>query len=135
MAADGQEVDRTDYSGLFAVIGITHGYGDQTDTFNVPDYRGRFLRGIAGSSSLDPDKTSRTAMPAGGATGNVVGSVQADELAAHSHTYEGPSGPVSLQAGGSYGGVASASTPTASSSTGGNETRPENAYVLYCIKY
>ena len=42
----GQAVSRTTYSALFAVIGTTHGNGDGSTTFNVPDYRGRVLAGL-----------------------------------------------------------------------------------------
>lgn len=41
----GQAVSRTDYAGLFAVLGTSHGSGDGSTTFNLPDYRGQFLRG------------------------------------------------------------------------------------------
>ena len=36
----GQAISRTDYVGLFTVIGTTYGVGDGTTTFNVPDLRG-----------------------------------------------------------------------------------------------
>ena len=41
----GNAVSRETYSDLFAVIGTRYGYGDQLSTFNIPDYRGVFLRG------------------------------------------------------------------------------------------
>jgi microcystin-dependent protein len=37
----GQAVSRTTYAALFAAIGTTHGAGDGTTTFNLPDMRGR----------------------------------------------------------------------------------------------
>jgi microcystin-dependent protein len=37
----GQEVSRSTYSVLFAVIGTTYGAGDGSSMFNVPDFRGR----------------------------------------------------------------------------------------------
>lgn len=42
---DGHEVSRTAYPALFAAIGVTYGSGDGSTTFNLPDFRGRFLRG------------------------------------------------------------------------------------------
>ena len=42
----GQAVSRTTYSELFAVLGTSHGSGDSLTTFNLPDYRGSFLRGL-----------------------------------------------------------------------------------------
>jgi microcystin-dependent protein len=43
--AFGQAVSRTTYSRLFAAIGTTHGVGDGSTTFNVPDLRGRVSAG------------------------------------------------------------------------------------------
>lgn len=41
----GQELNRTTYAALFAVIGVTFGAGDGSLTFNVPDMRGRVIAG------------------------------------------------------------------------------------------
>lgn len=45
LLCDGSAVSRETYSELFAVIGETYGNGDGVTTFNVPDFRGAFLRG------------------------------------------------------------------------------------------
>ena len=45
LICDGTAISRTDYWKLFEVIGTTFGSGDGTTTFNLPDYRGAFLRG------------------------------------------------------------------------------------------
>ena len=37
----GQAISRTTYSALFAIMGTTHGVGDGSTTFNLPDKRGR----------------------------------------------------------------------------------------------
>lgn len=135
LEANGAAVSRITYSGLYAVIGVTHGNGDGFTTFNLPDYRGRFLRGLDGSAGRDPDSGTRTAMNPGGVTGNNVGSVQSDQFRAHTHTYTGSitfSGSTDFTTGGSSGLYVPASV---SGSTGGNETRPINANVLYMIKY
>lgn len=46
---DGREVSRTEYSALFNVIGTSFGNGDEINTFNLPDLRGRFLEGADGN--------------------------------------------------------------------------------------
>jgi microcystin-dependent protein len=76
LLCDGTAVSRTTYAGLFQVIGILHGGGDGTQTFNLPDYRGQFQRGVDDGTGRDPDAASRTAASQGGATGDMVGSVQ-----------------------------------------------------------
>ena len=76
LLCDGAEVDRTTFADLFGVIGTSHGEGDGATTFNLPDYRGRFLRGVDSGQGRDPDATSRGRMNPGGSTGDSVGSVQ-----------------------------------------------------------
>lgn len=48
---DGHEVSRGEHPELFAAIGVTYGDGDGSTTFNLPDFRGRFLRGYLGELS------------------------------------------------------------------------------------
>ena len=45
LICNGAAVSRYDCWSLFAVIGTQFGAGDGTTTFNLPDYRGAFLRG------------------------------------------------------------------------------------------
>ncbi len=68
------------FKDLFAAIGTAHG-GDGSN-FNLPDYRGRFLRGVSNGSKWDPDVASRVCMARGGATGDAVGSIQGYATAA-----------------------------------------------------
>ncbi len=79
----GQYFNKTAYPKLFEVIGNAHG-GD-ANGFNLPDYRGTFLRGVDGVAGKDPDKAARTAMNAGGNTGNNVGSFQGHAFQTHTH--------------------------------------------------
>jgi microcystin-dependent protein len=141
LSADGSAVSRVTYSDLYRAIGITHGQGDGSTTFNIPDYRGRFLRGVSGASTNDPDKASRTAMATGGNTGNAVGSVQGDAVQAHSHGVNvwfgengtGPKQP-NIQGYGDSGPYAVGSTTAMNSGTSSSETRGKNAYVNYCVR-
>lgn len=142
LEADGGQVSRTQFSKLFSVMGTIHGTGNGTTTFHKPDYRGRFLRGFDGSAGNDPDKLTRTAMNSGGAVGNAVGSVQMDAFMSHNHDTA-----QWFELGSDYGSISNASTPVIdatgsltssshiTSNAGGNENRPKNAYVIYCIKY
>ena len=52
LLCQGQAVSRTTYSALFAVLGTSHGQGDGSTTFNLPDYRGTFLRGRVNVSTV-----------------------------------------------------------------------------------
>lgn len=143
LKADGSLIDKTEYSALYAVMGNIH--GTSGNSFNLPDYRGRFLRMVDETANRDPNKGSRTAMNSGGNSGNLVGSVQSDAFQGHKHggipnTYMAQPGVTNSvhnelwQNGDKDSGVPVSDgvngTPRTSS-----ETRPINAYVLYCIKY
>jgi microcystin-dependent protein len=130
--ADGSAVSRTTYSALFAVIAETWGDGDNSTTFEVPDLRGRFMRGWDHGSTRDPDAASRSADNGGGNSGDNVGSWQDHEFESHTHSEEGTSGSFNF---GNGAGDSDVQNPTTNStgSSGGNETRPENSYVLFCV--
>jgi hypothetical protein len=53
LLCDGSAVSRATYANLFSVIGVNFGVGDGVTTFNVPDYRGCFLRGLGGDSAAN----------------------------------------------------------------------------------
>jgi microcystin-dependent protein len=156
LACDGAEVGREDYPELFRVVGVAHGQGDGASTFHMPDYRGRFLRGVDDGAGRDPEAALREPANDGGARGDRVGSVQSwatgspevpfstTEAGAHAHELTrygthmaagGTSFPTTEldnpQAPGATG-TAGAHTHTI---TGGDaETRPENAAVLYIVR-
>ncbi len=127
---------RTDYPGLFAKIGTKFGAADGTH-FNRPDSRGYFIRGYDHSAGNDPDAAARTAMNSGGDTGDKVGTLQADDYKAHTHTLANVGGTTAAVTG-SGTNIVQAGSNTASGTspaTGGNETRPKNATKMFCIKY
>ena len=64
LLCDGSAVSRSTYAPLFAVIGTTHGAGDGSSTFNLPDLRDRF---VVGASNSTGDTTYPGVSP--GATG------------------------------------------------------------------
>lgn len=119
LKCNGAAVSRTAYAALFLVIGTAYGAGNGATTFNLPDLRGEFVRGLDDARGVD--------------TGRVIGTAQADELKSHRHSVADRSG----VEGGSY-----TSNPSGSGSTGmftgyvgGSETRPRNVAMLACIKY
>ncbi len=66
LACDGRAVSRVEYYDLFLKIGTSHGQGDGSTTFNLPDYRGQFLRGriaitnVTGSGSAASNQATFT---------------------------------------------------------------------------
>lgn len=151
LLCNGQAVSRTTYAALFAVIATTFGTGDGSNTFNVPDLRGEFIRGLDGGRGVD--------------SGRTLGSAQADEFESHNHTASSvvtdpghlhtnnAAGNVSFGSSGAQmtvfdvGGVGSVATTrnttttttgitvaTTNTATGGSETRPRNVALNYIIK-
>lgn len=129
---DGSSLVRATYANLFAVIGTMYGTADSTH-FNLPDARGRFPRIWDHTKGNDPDRASRTAPTATGATitaGDHVGTNQSDEYKSHVHS--GASNYALLGTSGSSGYMSSGYPTTGSS--GGNETRPINTNRMLIIK-
>lgn len=133
LKCNGAAISRTTYSTLFSKIGITWGSGDGSTTFNVPDFRGEFLRGWDDSRGVD--------------SGRTFGSYQADGIINHGHRFHyNPASNTST--GGSAARVAQiyssggdnmitdgARSTDDSTAIGGSETRPRNYAVLTCIRY
>ena len=58
LICDGAAVSRTTQATLFAAIGTAFGAGDGSTTFNLPDMRGQFARGVnTTGSGDDPNRT------------------------------------------------------------------------------
>jgi microcystin-dependent protein len=138
LLCDGKPASRTDNARLFQAIGTVWGVGDGVTTFNVPDLRGRFLRGVDGGSGRDPDRGARGASNMGGNTGDAVGTVQDQQLAAHTHDYYAflhvqadHAFPNHYNQTGDFSFNIGTATTTPS---GGGETRPINAGVHYLVK-
>ena len=81
LLCDGSAVSRSEYISLYNAIGVAWGEGDGGSTFNLPDLRGMFLRGVSGDSGNDEDAETRGMLvDNGGNTGNNVGSYQGDAI-------------------------------------------------------
>jgi microcystin-dependent protein len=127
------------YPSLHQVIGTAYGSAD-VNSFNVPDFRGRFLRGWDNAIGRDPDRASRTAMATGGNAGDAIGSIQTDAIQSHTHTYDTPT---TANRNGGTGATYTNRESAVNSTTGAvsagartsTETRPINAYVNYIIKF
>ncbi len=146
LLCDGRSLPTSDtnYARLYAAIGTAWGAGGTTN-FNLPDLRGMFLRGVTGARTdawADPQFTNRVAQAAGGSQGNSVGSVQVAEFKQHNHN----NGSYNLLLVNNRAGIAryvmdGQSAPNAWDPSGsilpagGAETRPNNAYVNFIIKY
>ena len=83
---DGAEVSRTDYATLFSLYETTYGAGDGSTTFNLPDFRDKYICGIdnnltwgyvsAGLPDLGLATVSNGAHTHGGGTLNAQGTIR-----------------------------------------------------------
>jgi len=89
LECNGVAVSRTTYANLFAIIGTSYGGGNGTTTFNLPDYRGQFLRGYNHGSGTDPNVVARTNR-GDGTTGDAVGTKQNNQILVHRHLVNPP---------------------------------------------
>ena len=156
LACEGQVLVRADYLDLFTAIGVTWNTGGETGAeFRLPDLRGAFLRGTGSHGTSNMANGNDFAGPSVGSfendqfqghlfgdVGSYIGGTQTAPLKiSDNRRNQSPSasadnnhGVVDTQAN-SYG---NALIPINDQTNGtprvGDETRPFNAGVLYCIK-
>tara|TARA_B100000161_G_scaffold228179_1_gene174802 strand:+ start:78 stop:1055 length:978 start_codon:yes stop_codon:yes gene_type:complete len=153
LECNGSAISRSTYASLFSILSTTHGAGDGSSTFNLPDLRGQFVRGWDNSAGVDASR--------------VFGSTQTDQNKNHTHTTDSTTLTGGIRkisegfgSGGSASGVftktadgnntitgSSSTSPvggvdfdgthshTISSSGGGTEARPKNVALMYIIKF
>ncbi len=147
LECNGAAVSRTTYATLFALIGDDYGAGNGSTTFNLPDFRGEFLRGWDHGKGSDPDSADRTDR-GDATTGDHVGTKQTDLFKLHGHPFRlsvssnasndttggfmtDTNGPTNVPA---FTGTPSATSGEQIGGSGGDETRPRNVNVMYIIK-
>jgi microcystin-dependent protein len=158
LECNGDAVSRSTYSALFAVIGTAYGSGNGSSTFNLPDLRGEFVRGVDRGRGVDSGRNIATSQGSQNAQHNHSASASSSSSVSdpgHFHNL--------LYGEGSFGGSSGAVTPRGSSTPttpginnristkttgisvststsvsignqGGNESRPRNIAMMYIIK-
>lgn len=151
LPCDGHMVAVSDYPALYSVIGINWGEPDRSGMyFYLPDFRGRFERGVSDGTNRDPDAAARfnDDYRLYGNSGDTVASLEGSEFESHNHSV------YSVNGGNILGVFVTGSNnpgwdnPTGGIWTafdtlnieldqdnGGVETRPINADVIFMIKY
>jgi microcystin-dependent protein len=133
LSANGDAVSRSTYAALFTAIGTSHGVGDGSTTFNLPDLRGIFVRG-SGSQTISGITYNKT-----------FAGKEGDAFQGHYHGVTSNaitnSGSNTFATGAGDTGAATI-TVTAATTDGSNgtprtasETRPANVALLYCVKF
>ena len=124
MLCDGQALKSSEYGELFAAIGTANGDGrdvsnNKVADFNLPDYRGYFLRGADSNSARDSGQRTdpKPGIEVKANAAGRVGSVEMDEIHRHNHGYVN-----------TFGQVAQ------SDHAGADESRPKNVSVNWLIR-
>lgn len=140
LICDGSAVSRTQYSDLFAVIGTTYGVGDGSTTYNLPETRAEFIRGLDLGRAID--------------VGRTIGSAQSDQNKAHTHfsfkingspinpgtsplsatNYPARLGQTGGESNYNIAGTSDTADGGLTSSSGGTEVRVRNVAFPYIIK-
>ncbi|SVB74383.1 uncharacterized protein METZ01_LOCUS227237 [marine metagenome] len=144
LLCDGTAVSRTTYAVLFAAISTTWGAGDSSTTFNVPDLEGMFLRGTGSHGTGNMANGSDFAGPS-------LAAYENDQVQGHNHTFsqvltQGGNGVYNSEIVSGQNGTTAINTnhPLNASAYSaltygtprmGDEARPCNTGVKYCIKY
>jgi microcystin-dependent protein len=132
LECNGAAISRATYSALFTKLGTRFGSGDGSTTFNLPDLRGEFLRGWDHGRGVDPDAASRTNR-GDGTTGDNVGTKQGHQIVSHEHSLPREAGDgLDTVFAGKQNAVYTYINTT---SVGGNETRPRNVGLMFCVRY
>ena len=128
MECNGVAISRTAYAALFDIIGTGYGAGDGSTTFQLPEFRGEFIRGWDHGRGVD--------------VGRALGSSQLDAFQGHQHAYStgGNSAHITGALAANTGAHDPKTTGIFSDGTNGtprvaSETRPRNTSVMYIIRY
>jgi len=124
LLCDGSTLSRTIYADLFSALGgIWYGSSSGPTSFNIPDLRGKFIRGLGGNSDS-------------------LGVTQGDDVKPHAHTIEGVNtfvGRANVDGVFDYDSLLrlfdDATYKPMDISGGVTETRPINMAMRYIIKY
>lgn len=140
LICNGAEVSREAYAALFADIGTTYGEGNGSTTFNLPDLRGVFIRGLDLNRGFDPDRQLGTYQE--DAQQNITGELgQFNNFAAFLGKPEGAFG---LHSFGPQTGIKAASATdqwitldfdASRQVRTASEVRPKNIALVPCIYY
>jgi len=145
LAANGDAVSRTTYATLFSAIGTTYGSGNGSTTFNLPDLRGEFIRGLDSGRGIDTGRTLGSAQADATALPDTAFTGSTNTAGNHNHSYKETA--ENNQARDPGGAAVNQGAGTANTSSAGNhshsvtisgggdaETRPRNVALLACIK-
>lgn len=146
LVCDGSAVSRTTYPELYNAIGNLYGAGNGTTTFNLPDFRGEFVRGVDDGRGVDPGRVlgsnqsgSLIKIDDGGPGSVSVSNLQRISTGTAASTYSGDE-PVMTDYPNRVLDDGSSSISTIAYSYNNNPsfslvTRPRNIALLPCIKY
>jgi len=136
LKANGAAISRNTYSALFATIGTTYGAGDGSTTFNLPDARGEFIRGVDDGRGIDAGRALGSSQI--DTLQNITGTVGQFDAAFSNVVATGAFTTTQVNnttGGGGSGKYLTANFDASRVARTSAETRPRNIALLYCIKF
>lgn len=131
LPCDGDEISRSTYANLFAIIGETYGVGDGLTTFNLPNLRGRVPQGANYAQLPNGTNGTYTTRARGVSVGEENHTLLLAELPSHTHTSHSQTNANHNAAG----GATDFGTGTnANSGTNGTDT-PHNNMQPFVVDY
>lgn len=140
---DGSVLARKEYPELFKAIETS--WGAPSDiSFNLPDFRGLFMRGVNGESGKDPNADERTSLQSGGNEKNLVGSYQDYATGVPKNSFTATIANNNIVERSSDAGINEANAGEFNKGSinaettkrgGALESRPKNKYVYFLIKH
>lgn len=125
LKCNGAAVSRSAYAALFAAIGTAFGAGDGATTFNLPDFRGEFLRGWDDGRGVDAARAFGSAQTA-----------EAGSLTMNTTTSGVATGAATVLDTITINGVTfNDATNSQVINVSPGDSRPRNMALLACIKY
>lgn len=124
LVASGQAVNRSEFATLFNRVGTLYGSGDGSNTFNLPNFNGLFLRASSSNNFITVSGSSTNAS-------GYLSSATARHVHTRANVYYTSGGDNTPTGGGFY--LPPGNTPSSTSSVGGSETRHRNLTVLYYV--
>ena len=141
LLCDGSAISRTTYADLYAVIGTTYGVGDNSTTFNLPDFRGVFPKGAGTTNRVAGVDANGNAYAA------TLGTYAQDKMQGHHHqSYLLTASTTNAHSVNNTGGgtanlcaLDEVRNPTTDGTNGtprtGMTTEPQNLGISFIIKY
>lgn len=134
LECNGAAVSRTTYADLFSYLSTTYGVGNGSTTFNLPDLRGEFIRGLDNGRGVDTSRVLGTGQNFDWKSLSLTNTLMSQSSGySHNDVYLGKS--TTSYTGKLFTGYWSNPSASIGGKWDNSEPRPRNVAMYYGIKY